>query len=163
MLSKAADLLLPRSRTRESSGSCQKCSSFPGTMGVFSVFFPYDKVCSLKPQFGPVTKQKIFSLPHSSRMLSSEQLWASFFYLFSFPWQPARTLQRNSVRQHLQSSLSWGFLTLISSDVQFNSRQFQAHKLTCVFVSLQQDIAERTQPVLCNYYLNKKKVSLPTN
>ena len=33
-----------------------------------------NEVCSLETQFGPVTKQKIFSLPHSSEILSSEQL-----------------------------------------------------------------------------------------
>lgn len=49
-------------------------SSFPGTMWFLFTFLLYDKVCSLEPQFGPVTKQKIFSLPHSSRILSSEQL-----------------------------------------------------------------------------------------
>lgn len=31
-----------------------------------------DKVCSLEPQFGPVTKWKIFSLPPSSEILSPE-------------------------------------------------------------------------------------------
>lgn len=49
----------------------------------FHISLLCNKVCSLEPQFGPVTKQKIFSLPHSSEILSSEQLWVPFFYLLS--------------------------------------------------------------------------------
>lgn len=49
----------------------------------FHISLLCNKVCSLELQFGLVTKQKMFSLLHSSEILSSEQLRVSFFYLLS--------------------------------------------------------------------------------
>lgn len=107
MHSKAADLLLPRLRKKRMQQRLSKVQFFCCYHVVSFHISPLcNEVCSLETQFGPVTKQKIFSLPHSSEILLSEQLRASFFYLLS---RSLSNMQRHSREAVSGNTSSLGF------------------------------------------------------